>query len=166
MTFPGPNTTVQVIKADHEGNPKWTYNGVVIDGGPTWAQIQAFFNAPTSDDGYVVFRTGDRFVEWFYADRGYNIFEIHDVADDHLKGWYCNITRPAIITPTTITWPDLALDIWISPAGEALLLDQDEFASLVIDAETRAAALQAADDLRGRVARREPPFDAIEGAIL
>ncbi|OQY20658.1 MAG: hypothetical protein B6I35_10355 [Anaerolineaceae bacterium 4572_32.2] len=46
------------------------------------------------DLGYVALEPSDRWTECFYTDRWYNVFEIH-AADDSLKGWYCNITRPA-----------------------------------------------------------------------
>jgi predicted RNA-binding protein associated with RNAse of E/G family len=152
---------ITVIKADHLGQEKWRYTGEVVDRGPNWIQIQAFFNGDEGDDGFVVWRRGDRFVEWYYTDRWYNVFEVHEVTDDRLKGWYCNITRPTIITDDTITWPDLELDLWISPAGTVLLLDEDDFAAVPLDAETRTNALRAVEALRSMVEHRDAPFDQI-----
>ena len=150
---------ITICKLDHDGRETWRYSGKIIDRGPTWTKVEAYFNRPDSDAGYVVFRQGDRFIEWFYTDRWYNIFEIHDIADDRLKGYYCNITRPAIIEPDKISWPDLALDVWIDPKGNIQVLDEDEFATLAIDDEMRVKARRAVEELRRHVEYRESPFD-------
>ncbi len=152
---------ITVRKLDQDGHETWRYSGIVLDRGPNWVRLEAYFNRSDKDEGYVMFREGDRFVELFYSDRWYNIFEIHDVSDDHLKGWYCNFTRPAIITTDTVSNADLALDVWVDPTGKILVLDEAEFAALPIDAATRNHVRHALDELRTRIERREPPFDGI-----
>lgn len=152
---------ITICKLDHDGRETWRYTGRIIEQGATWVKIEAYFNRLDSDAGYVVFRQGDRFVEWFYTDRWYNIFEIHDVADDHLKGYYCNITHPAIIEANKIGWPDLALDVWIDPKGNIQLLDEGDFTALPIDEVTRANAHHAVKELRAHIARREAPFERL-----
>jgi hypothetical protein len=154
-------TVITVYKLDHAGRETFRYTGTITAQGPGWIRLESIFAIPDMDRGYVVFRKGDRFVEWYDSARWYNIFEIHDVTDDHLKGWYCNITRPAIITAESIAWPDLALDVWVSPRGQIRLEDEDEFTALPIDAETRSQALCAAEELCERVKRGEAPFDQI-----
>lgn len=152
---------VTVYKLDHAGRESWQYTGVLLSRTPSSLCIEARFNRPDRDLGYTVFRLDDRFIEWFYADRWFNIFEVHDVADDHLKGWYCNITRPAKLTATSIHADDLALDLWVYPDGRWLVLDEDEFAALPIDPETRQAALDGLTDLQRWVTERVAPFDQI-----
>ncbi len=154
-------TTITVYKHDHAGREKLHYNGEILARGASWVQFEARYASPDRDLGYTVFRTNDRFVEWHYADRWYNIFEVHDRADDQIKGWYCNITRPAIIAADTIRANDLALDLWVDPAGVMLTLDEDEFAALDLDAETCTAALAALADVRILVVGRAAPFDKI-----
>lgn len=152
---------VTVYKHDHTGREVWHYVGEVLARGATWLQLEARFDRPDHALEFVVFQHGDRFIEWFYTDRGYNIFEVHAVDDDHLKGWYCNVTRPALISADAIHSDDLALDLWITPRGEAYLLDEDEFTALDLDAPTRAQALDALHELRTLVANCTPPFDAV-----
>jgi predicted RNA-binding protein associated with RNAse of E/G family len=82
----------------------------------------------------VVLKRGDRFVETYYDDRYYNVYEIFDRDDGHLKGWYCNLSRPAQIAQDTVSWVDLALDLWVWPDGRSEILDQDEF-DFALDAE-------------------------------
>jgi uncharacterized protein len=152
---------VTICKLDHTGNETWRYTGTILARSATSITVQAYFNLPDTVGEFLTFRRGDRYLEWFYTDRWYNVFEIHDVDDDALKGWYCNVTRPATWDEDSISWSDLALDVWIDPRGNVFLLDEDEFEALPIDMETRIQALRAIEDLRGRVNAREIPFDGI-----
>lgn len=153
--------TVNVVKNDHAGREILRYTGRVLARGSTWTKLEAFFSRPDVQTDYHTFRRGDRFVEWFYSDRWYNVFEMHDVDDDRLVGWYCNVTRPAVITPETIRADDLALDVFITPGGTISVLDEDEFAALPLDAPTRAQARQALDEIRRLAATRQPPFGPV-----
>jgi hypothetical protein len=152
---------ITVIKNDHTGREVWRYTGQVIARGTTWVQLEAHFNRADKTTPYHTFRQGDRFIEWFYSDRWYNIFEMHDVDDDHLVGWYCNITRPADLRADTIHADDLALDVFVAPDGRITVLDEDEFAALPLDETTRGQARQALADLLHRVESRQPPFAGI-----
>jgi protein associated with RNAse G/E len=154
--------TIIVHKRDHMGRETWQYAGQVLERGETWVLLEARFNVPGEhDEGYVIFRFQDRFVEHFFSDRWYNIWEVHGVADDRLKGWYCNIGRPSKIELSDIFFDDLALDVWVDPTGKILVVDEEEFAVLAIDTSTRAHALATVDAVRSLVASRVPPFDQI-----
>ena len=149
--------TIRKLNLNHE--LMWSYAGHVLERTPTTIRLEARFNRPTTDYGYAVFEENDRFVEHFFADRWYNIFEVHSVQDDHLKGWYCNIVKPAMFSADEIAQVDLALDVWINPDGTYRVLDQDEFDALPLDAETRQQATSALRELLDRVQLRLPPFD-------
>ncbi len=151
--------TVRKLNLAHELT--WSYPGLVLERTPTRIKLEARFNRDTMNLGYAVFEQNDRFVECFFADRWYNIFEIHSVLDDHLKGWYCNIAKPAVFHAATIEQVDLALDVWINSGGSYLILDQDEFDALTLDEETRLHAQAAIEELLALVQRRIPPFDSI-----
>ena len=150
---------ITIIKCDPAGRAVWQYEGVVLARGAGWVCIEARFNRDDYDAGYVQYRRGDRFVEWFYADRWYNVFRIHDVDDDRLKGWYCNITRPARLTAESVAADDLALDVFVSPGGAVLLLDEDEYAALSLTDGERAAVDAAVAHIRALAAADDPPFD-------
>ena len=94
-------------------------------------------------------------------DRWYNIFEIR-ASDGALKGWYCNITRPAHIGPDEVKAEDLALDLWVAPGGDMQVLDEDEFAALSLSPVERETARKALAELQARVARRVPPFSEVD----
>ncbi len=137
------------------------YEGTVIARTADTIVLEACFQRETLDLGYAVFEHHDRFVEHFFADRWYNIFEIHSVQDDHLKGWYCNIAQPAVFGENVIEQIDLALDVWIDPDGAYRVLDQDEFAALELDRATRLRAQQAVNELIYLLYHRAAPFTSI-----
>ncbi len=135
-----------------------TYDGIVLERTPETIVLEARFNRETMDLGYAVLEHDDRFIEHFFADRWYNIFEIHSVHDDHLKGWYCNIAQPAIFRAETVEQVDLALDVWINPDGSYRVLDRDEFEALDLDRVTRLRAQQAVSELIYLLYHHTAPF--------
>lgn len=152
---------ITVHKLNILGQTVTSYSARVIERAPRRVALDARWTRPALDLGYVTFETGDRFVEWFYADRWYNVFEIH-AADGRLKGWYCNVAEPARITTTEVRCRDLLLDLWVSPDGTTQTLDEEEFAEEThLSTAERELAMRALDELRELVCRRAPPFTTI-----
>lgn len=139
--------TITVYKLDHNGREVWRYPAVVLEGGPSRVRLEAYFNRDDMDLGYVTFRRGDRFIETFYSDRWYNVFAVYDRDDGGLKGWYCNVCRPAEISEPAVRCEDLALDVWAPAFGEPILLDEDEFNALDLPPADRQSARDALDKL-------------------
>ncbi|GAB4475753.1 MAG: DUF402 domain-containing protein [Anaerolineae bacterium] len=152
--------TITVIKLDHNGNEVWRYSGLLLERTPRRITIEAVFGRDDVDLGCVVFHRGDRLIEHFYSDRWYNVFELHDRDTGQLKGWYCNLARPAQITDDAIRQEDLALDLWVDPQGQVTLLDEDEFAALDLNRHEREAVHAAVEDLRQRARAGLLPFGA------
>ncbi|MEV7524732.1 DUF402 domain-containing protein [Streptomyces sp. NPDC091371] len=102
------------------------------------------------DFGFVRFEPGDVFVEHFWRTRWYAVKEVW-TGDGVLKGWYCDVTRPAVVRDGEITVEDLDLDLWVSADGASVLrLDEDEFAEsglAATDPEAAAEAVRALDTL-------------------
>ena len=138
-----------VIKRNVAGEETWRYPGKVLRRQPGAVLIEAFFNRPDAPFHGIILGEGDRFIEAYYRDRWYNIFEIHDRQDDRLKGWYCNVTLPAEIDDRSISYVDLALDLLVYPDGKQLVLDEDEFADLAITPQVHSQALEALQALQG-----------------
>ena len=149
-----------VRKLDTAGDEKIRYPGRVLERTASAVVLEAFFSRERMELGFVTLKPGDRFVEYFYADRWYNVFVIYDVDNGRLKGWYCNVTRPAIIADGQVSAVDLALDLWIAPDGSARVLDEDEFAALPLAPGETAAARAALDELRALAAAHAGPFAA------
>ncbi|MCX6034611.1 MAG: DUF402 domain-containing protein [Chloroflexi bacterium] len=56
-----------------------------------------------------------------------------------------------------LSYMDLALDLWVAPDGMQTVLDEDEFAALDLDAETRQQALAALEELQKLFAANKNP---------
>jgi protein associated with RNAse G/E len=138
---------VTVIKLNPQRIETWRYPGHILEYHENSILLEAFFNREDLPFYELVLRKNDRFIERYFADRWYNIFEIHDRDDGHIKGWYCNVTQPAEFSQGEIRYVDLALDVLAYPNGNYLVLDKDEFAALDLDRSTREQASQALEDL-------------------
>ncbi|MBC8505070.1 MAG: DUF402 domain-containing protein [Anaerolineales bacterium] len=139
---------ISVIKQDLDGNETWRYSGEVIDSQEGQITIEAFFDREDMLYHGMWLCKGDRFVETYFTDRWYNIFEIHDREDDRLKGWYCNIATPAVIDEQQISYKDLALDLLVLNNGKQIVLDEDEFIELDLAPQIRHQALRGMQELQ------------------
>lgn len=140
-------TDLTVHKLNHLGEEKITWPGRMLARSANAVVLEAAFTRGPLDLGYVVLKPGDRFIEHYFFDRWYNIFEIYDVDDGAFKGWYCNVTRPAVLEANDLRAEDLVLDVFAPPAGEALALDEDEFAALALADEDARQARAALNEL-------------------
>ncbi len=149
---------VTVRKLNHTGQEVISYPGEVLERRDDAIVLRTTWDREPMDLGFVVLEPDDGWTETFYADRWYNVFEIRD-SDGRLKGWYCNVARPARITEDEVAAEDLALDLWVAPDGERTVLDEDEFAALPLAPETRWRAREALAKLEARAEAGVPPFD-------
>jgi hypothetical protein len=144
----GMSEPIKVLKKNLEGRVTWQYEGQVLRRERNAVVLEAFFNRPDLPFMDVTFKKNDRFVETFYTDRWYNIFEIYDRDDGNLKGWYCNVGRPAVLSDGAVSYVDLALDLWVSADGKQTVLDEAEFDELSLDVSEREKALSALAELQ------------------
>jgi hypothetical protein len=151
-----------VRKLNIAGETELTWSGQLREQTRNWVQIEARFGRYNHIDlGYAIFERGDRFIEWFFTTRWYSIYQIRARGDDALKGWYCNITRPALLVGSEIHTVDLALDLWIDAHGANRVLDASDFARLPISTRERSKAKVGLTQLRAQVEQRQPPFHII-----
>jgi len=136
-----------VIKQNTAGEETWRYDGMVVERDEKALLIEAFFNRSDLPFHGIVLKEGDRFVEAYFRERWFNIFQIYDRDDQSLKCWYCNVTRPAQFVDGRIEYVDLALDLLVFPDGTRMVLDEDEFSALNLDVETRQQARSALQEL-------------------
>ena len=149
---------ITVIKRNPDGQEVLRYTSVVLHQEPDSITLEASFSHPDVQVANTTLRRGDRFVETYTTDRWYNILEIHDRETDRLKGWYCNIAKPAVMeSGNEISYVDLALDLWVAPDGTQTVLDEDEFAALDLDTETRSRARAALEELQKRFSNNKEP---------
>ncbi|MFE5944173.1 DUF402 domain-containing protein [Streptomyces sp. NPDC056480] len=144
----GRSVEVTLTKA---GRTKIRYPAEVLTEDGARLSVRAPWAAEgVRDFGFVRFEPGDVFVEHYWSDRWFTVKEVWS-AEGALKGWYCDITRPAVIDGSEVVIEDLDLDLWVSADGsEVLRLDEDEFAASGLtasDPEAAACAVVALDEL-------------------
>ena len=154
----GQPTDVTIHKLDANGHEVWTYRGRLLRDDPRSVTLEAVYERADVDFHGLLLRHGDRFIESFYADRGFNVFAVHDVDSGRLKGWYCNITRPARIDGDQVVAEDLTLDLIVRPDGSSIVLDELEFEAQELTSQDRAEARSALSELQGLAAGMEGPF--------
>ncbi|MGB8942230.1 MAG: DUF402 domain-containing protein [Streptomyces sp.] len=143
------------------GRTKIRYPAEVVADDGTVVTVRAPWAADgIRDFGFVRFEPGDVFTEHYWRDRWYAVKEVR-TSTGVLKGWYCDVTRPAVRDGSTLTVEDLDLDLWCSADGRTILrLDEDEFAESGLaerDPEAASRALSALDELE-RLARGGDPL--------
>ncbi len=153
---------ITVVKQNPVGETKIQYTGEVIERLPNGVIIQAYWSHPTKNLEYTSFEAGDRFIEYYYTDQWFNIFDIAN-ADGVRKGWYCNIAEPAMIFDDRIEQIDLFVDVWVTTEGKTLLLDEEEFAAdTTLNEQQRYGAKQGLQTLMEMIAARQGPFASVE----
>ena len=148
----------KVQKKNPAGEVVFEYEGDELRRDETSLVLEAFFTRDDMPFMDVTFKKGDRFVEYYYTDRWYNIFVIYDRDDGALKGWYCNVGKPASIGEGVVSYVDLALDLWVSASGSPVVLDVDEFDALALDEDTRQRALHGLNELKSVFLKNKPPL--------
>ena len=137
-----------VLKLDAQGRETWRYHGEVVRSLADRVVLEAHFDREDRLFHGMPLRRGDRFVETYFTDRWYNIYEIHAREDDSLRGWYCNVGKPALLDGDCLSYVDLALDLLVFPDGRQVVLDEDEFLKLDISPADRQQALAALAELK------------------
>jgi uncharacterized protein len=125
-------SAIQVRKLKPSGTLDFAWQGAVLRCDTSGVVLRAEFNVDVVEREFATLRRGDVFVEFYYFDRFYNVFEISS-ADGTLKGWYANLGLPAQLDAEArlLSYVDLALDVWANPDGSFLVLDEDELHELL-----------------------------------
>ena len=160
---PGSRVTVELVK---HPRPDVSYPAIVIcDDADHIVVCAPWAGPPSCDLGFTRFEQGDVFTEHYWRRRWYSIKEVRDDSGV-LKGWYCDVCRPAIVRRDALVVPDLDLDLWLSADRATLLrLDEDEFAASGLqqrDPEAAGHARRALDELE-HLARGEGGFTQVLG---
>ncbi len=148
---------IKVQKKNPKGEVTYQYEAFLVERDENSITLEALFDRQDRPFMDTVLKKGDRFVEHYYTDRWYNIFAVYDRDDGMLKGWYCNVGKPAVIEDGILSYVDLALDLWVSADGKQTVLDEDEFKTLELDEELKAGALKGLDELKDLFLSKKPP---------
>jgi protein associated with RNAse G/E len=149
---------MKIQKKNLQGEVVFQYDGEVVSREGSAIVLEAFFGRDDMSFMNVTLKRGDRFVETFYTDRWYNIFEIFDRDDGKFKGWYCNIGKPAVVEDGVISYIDLALDLWVAPDGTQTVLDEDELHELNLDDDLKQKVYAGLHELQMLIKTKSPPL--------
>jgi len=148
---------MKILKKNLADEVTWQYEGTELNRDENSITIEALFNRDDLPFQDIVLKRNDRFVETFYTDKWFNIFEIYDRDDGKLKGWYCNIGKPAVIEDDFISYVDLALDLWVSADGKQTVLDEDELAELNLSVDLKQKVDEGLKELQQLFKQKNPP---------
>lgn len=129
-----PGTAILVEKRDEFGDDGPIYPAVIAESPvpAPWIEVHATWTMKDIDVGGLPFRVGDAMREFFSPRHPFNAFAIISPGGD-LRGWYANVTRPALCEERDgtllVAWPDLFLDVVMFPDGTIANLDDDELAA-------------------------------------
>lgn len=149
---------MKILKKNLVDEITWQYDGVELSRDENSITIEAFFNRDDLPFQDIVLKRNDRFVETFFTDKWFNIFEIYDRDDGRLKGWYCNLTKPAMIEDDYVSYVDLALDLWVPVDGKRKVLDEDELEELGLDDEIKKNVFAGLRELEQHFESKTPPL--------
>lgn len=139
---------IQVRKLNPNHQETWHYWARVLDNLPDGILLEAFFDGEPRFFHGITLEKDDRFIEQYFTNHWYNIYEIYQKEKGGLKGWYCNIAEPAVITNKGVSFVDLALDVLVFPNGQFKVLDEDEFKKLDLTQDQKSRSLEAVEELR------------------
>lgn len=146
--------TITVLKLNLQKEITWQYSGNICQKTKNKIVIEAYFDREDMSVQGMPLLKGDRFVETYYKDRWYNIFEIHARENDALRGWYCNISYPARLVGSELSYVDLALDLIVFPNGQQIVVDENEFNTLPLSDDDRRQALDALAELKENFSKK------------
>lgn len=152
---------VLIRKLAYDGGETWRWTGNLVDRRDGVRVVDAIFNGRERDLGYMKLETTDLYHEHYFADRWFNIFQVFR-AGGTLKGWYCNICKPARFEDGTISFVDMVLDVFVYPDGRSLVLDEEEFGEkeqTLYSAEDAKSAREALSQLLRMAEERRHPFE-------
>lgn len=123
---------IHVRKLKPGGALDYAWDGVVVRCDDSGIVLRAEFNVDLVEREWATFRRGDIFHEFYFWNRWFNIFQISE-PNGTLKGWYCNVGEPPAMDneKRELNYVDLALDVWMQPGGEYVVLDEDDFDALL-----------------------------------
>jgi len=147
---------MKILKKNLADEVTWQYDSEVLRRDENSITVEAFFNRDDMPFQEIILKRNDRFVETFFTDKWYNIFEIYDRDDGRLKGWYCNITKPAVIEDEHVAYVDLALDLWVSANGVQTILDEDELEDLKLADELKQKVYESLQELQSHFNEKNP----------
>jgi len=154
--------TITISKLGHDRRVIFSWQGLVVEQDEQQLLVHAHWErSEPLFLGYTVFEPGDLFVETYFTQRWFSIWEIRSQRNHRTKGWYCNICRPIELDGDQLRFEDMELDLFVFPDGRFVLLDEEDLLRADLspaDVEQARAGLR---EVTSWILTRQPPFDRI-----
>ncbi len=145
---------VRVIKRIPDGSIWQRYRGYRL---PDLHGVARVYGPPRTGWWNPVggWETQHRGISLFHPERPF-VISCH--GPDDAKRFYIDVVRSSTIGPELIEYLDLYLDVMID--ASRAVSEKDEHQLDALDPAERTSVLRARDDVRARIARGDPLFDA------
>jgi hypothetical protein len=111
--------------------------------------------------GYTVFEPGDIFLETYYRERWFSIWQVISHRTGRTKGWYCNVCQPFEREGDELRFVDMELDVFVFPDGRFVILDEEDLERADLPDSEKNAARAGLAEVCTWILERQPPFDVI-----
>ncbi len=150
-----------IVKLDPLGHAVARYSGLLQPAPPGWVVVLAKWTSDPVASGPLYFQTGDWLFEYFSVVEPLNAFALY-AANGRFKGWYANVSCPAVFVDGELWWRDLYIDVIADAAGNITVLDEEDLEASGLqerDPEGYACIIAARDRLLTSLRTRTYPFD-------
>lgn len=124
MTDLGPEITVNA--RDLGGNLKKSWKCRKLNSEGSTLVLLGQFSDDIRHGELGLIHAGTLSYEYFFPNCWYNIFRFEHPFGG-LRNWYCNITKPPLISKDSVEYVDLEIDVLIWPDRSFKILDVDEY---------------------------------------
>ena len=151
--------TVRVLKYDGTEYRRW--NATLARQDEALIVLDAEFEDDVEHRLLGHIRRGTRTIEYYWADRWYNIFRFLE-SDGATKLYYCNVNMPPKISGGILSYIDLDIDVLVQPDFSHQVLDLEEFTANAerysYPEHVRVQTHKAVDELISMIETRQFPF--------
>lgn len=116
--------TINSRKFDNQIHRSW--QAELIERNDSLLIFLGIFETEVKHPKLGVIRRGTLSYEFYWLDRGYNIFRFHE-PDGSLRNFYCNINLPPQFENGTLDYVDLDVDVLVWADFKYEILDLEEF---------------------------------------
>lgn len=162
---------VTMRKRSPDGTIRISYPARIVGGNWNYTLLGARWTHDGDFDGFAM-RAGDPVLEYFYRNMWYGVIRLMD-RRGHLVGWYCDLCTPPEIEmiggQMTLSYTDLALDVFVDAAGKPRVRDTAEFEDRVLprlDPRARQESHRALAHLFRAIRTSTGPFAPGRGVTL
>ena len=153
---------VKVISRKSDLSVQRTWSGKLLEQNENLIVILGEFENAIDHAGLGSIARGTQSREYFWLDRGYNVFRFQDPTGD-FRNYYCNVTMPPKFEGGVLDYVDLDLVVLVWPDGRVEVLDEADFDANSVKFGYYEAVIRVANaslkELLRMIEHREFPFE-------